>query len=617
MIYREALYFNAVVYSLCDDQTAGRYCRDLLLVLAQFPQWNHPWMENRGFHTYLPLGEFADAYALAYDLVYGLMSDEERRTVRQGLVRNYIVPAFKTYVEQNQITSNSSNWISHIAGGALVAQSSLYGDDHELGCLEPWFTGFILKEYRYIATVFGSDGSYGEGYRYYNFAMQSLGKALPVLDRVFGIDLSCPVHNSYLETLWAGIVRENRAFTFGDSESYLKAEAQAIWIGNENGPMNNWAWLLRRTGDNLLSWLYHHLKDFDTFQEVLYETDDVPGFKPDSLGNVRFFRDVGTAVFRSGWGAHDFVFVFRCGPFYNHQHLDQGSFYLSDHGCIFLEERYDGEHHYYDDPVYRSHAIQPISHNTLLINRNPQSQKVGDPSGFAPGMKDQAVFSGCFDSIHFAYVSGELERIYMERVKVLKRHVVYLKPRAILLVDEIIPDSNEVEINELFHTQWKKDITLHNGFTTFRKDSSLLFMYHLTPDGMHREILTEPHFKCQFDARPLIERGYLQCSAKTSNKRMVMAHLMTATADGSTPDVTVSHGDSVVDGTIAAGEYSFWFTVNTSGESIERFGYTSDALIMAGVEGKSGVFIASGNYLESNGEVISRSETPMAMYHSD
>jgi hypothetical protein len=289
MTPREAMFHNSVVYKLLGDKKAGEYTRDVLMAYTKWDYWNHPWMLNRGFHTYYPVAEFSDAYSLAYDLVYDMLTDSERKAIRTALVEKFVKPAWRSYVEDNLITTNSSNWISHLAGGGIVSQAAVYGDSPETAPLEPYFTGFILKEWKYINTIFGASGSYGEGYRYYNFAMQSFSKTLPMLKRVFNIDFAGPMENSYLETLWAGIPRANLAFTFGDSEPSLKKEAQASWIGSANGPMNSWAWLLAKTKDPVLSWLYNNVKDFDTINEVIHHAENIPSKNPDTLGNVKFF----------------------------------------------------------------------------------------------------------------------------------------------------------------------------------------------------------------------------------------------------------------------------------------------------------------------------------------
>jgi hypothetical protein len=568
-------------------------------------------MENRGFHTYYPLGQFAESFSLAYDLAWDVMSESERRQVREGLIKNFVRPAYETYVVDDQVTSNSSNWIAHIAGGALVAIASIYGDDPELKDCEPWLTGFLLKQHAYITHAFDRDGAYGEGFRYFNFAMQSFAKTMPVIERSFNIDFSGPMLQGHLETLWTTNYGNNLTFSFGDTEPFLKQESTARWIGSQNGPMNSWAWLVEKTRDPILAWLYENLKEYGTIQEVLHETGDVRAGKPDSLGTVKFFRDVGTAAFRSGWGADDFIFVFRSGPFYNHQHMDQGSFFLADHGNIFLEERYDGEHHYYDDPIYRTHTIQTIGHNTILIDGNPQSQKTGDPAGFAPGMNDQAVFSSWLDAAGFAFVRGDLERVYFSKLEKLRRNVLYIKPRTVFLVDEIRPADREVEADLLFHTKWKEDISIHEGYSTFQNNGGKLFAYHLNPPGTKIDILSEPHQKCQFDERPLRERGYLQVTGYTREKELVMGTLLTATRDGSAPAVDIEDGTAEI--TVDRTPVRIAMKRKDGGVALD--GYVSDGVLLARNCGTGEIITTGATCLENQKKLLVAVDVPAAIVY--
>lgn len=609
-ISREALFFNALVYSLLDDREAGEYCRELLLKLASWPQWNHPWMEKRGFHTYYPLGEFALNYSIAYDLCYGILDDNEREQIRNALYDNYIEPANRTYVIDDQVTSNSSNWISHIMGGALFALATI---DSELGDerpVEPLLTGSLMKMNNYVTTSFGRDGSYGEGFRYFNFAMQSFAWTLPVIENRYGVDFSGPLKKAHLETLWASNLDKNYAFTFGDSEPFLKREATAKWIAAQNGPMNSWAWLLNRTKDPVLSWLYHELKEFDTIHEVLYDVSDVPVKRPDSLGTVKFFRDVGTAVFKSGWKADDFTFVFRCGPFYNHQHLDQGTFFLADHGEIFIEERHDGEHHYYDDPIYRSHAIQPIAHNTILIDGNPQSQKTGDPKGFAKGMNDQARFTQWLDSPHFAFVSGDLTGVYPDGPEKLNRSVLYIKPRTILMLTEA-ESERDTEVGLLYHTKWKKDIHISDRAITFNKNGPVLHLFPITPEDCTRTVHSESHFIAQITDQPLTERGYLELSANTGrNRKLAMATLMTATPDDSDTGITITKEDGSYRIECPSGDDRTILSLRDTHGMNTCGAWSSDAAILA-VHDDGSIFPVNATRLEHDGEIYFLSEAPV------
>ncbi|GAI46604.1 unnamed protein product, partial [marine sediment metagenome] len=71
----------------------------------------------------------------------------------------------------------------------------------------------------------------------------------------------------------------------------------------------------------------------------LYDVDDVPRKDPYDRNPVRVFRDYGNIVFKSGWEKDSFAFVMRAGPYINHDHLDQGSFWLADRGSTFIRER--------------------------------------------------------------------------------------------------------------------------------------------------------------------------------------------------------------------------------------------------------------------------------------
>ncbi len=612
-ISREALFFNALVFGLEGSREAGQYCREVLLRLAAWPRWNHPWMEKRGFHTYYPLGEFALDYSLAFDLCYDLLDDKERGIVQNALYDNFIEPAYRTYVVDDQVTSNSSNWISHIVGGALFSLAAIDRTDGGNRPVEPLLSGFLMKMGNYIDTAFDRDGAYGEGFRYFNFAMQSFAWTLPVIEHRYGVDFSGPLKKAHIETLWASNLDQNYAFTFGDSEPFLKREASAKWIAAQNGPMNSWAWLVSRGDDPVLAWLYRELKEYDTIHEVFNETGEAVVKTPDSLGDVRIFHDVGTAVFKSGWGGDDFCFVFRCGPFYNHQHLDQGTFFLADYGEIFIEERHDGEHHYYDDPVYRSHAIQPIGHNTILIDGNPQSQKTGDPNGFAPGMDDQAHFTQWLNADHFAFVEGDLAPVYPDGPEYLRRSVLYVKPRSVVLIDEAGSD-NTCDLDLLFHTRWKDDIEIENGRARFMKDSCVLHFIPLTADDSALSVRSEPHFLHQFDQRPLRERGYLDLHAQCGGgERLMTAQIMAASADRTTSGITVESGDGQKRVVCPSALGESILSLRT-GNSENRLGqWRSDAAILASHEGENAIFAVNATELSGDDGFQLRCNTPLSL----
>ncbi|GAH81846.1 unnamed protein product, partial [marine sediment metagenome] len=244
--------------------------------------------------------------------------------------------------------------------------------------------------------------------------------------------------------------------------------------------------------DPLLGWLYNYVQKSETFFDALYETRDTPQKDPFDENPVRVFRSVGTTVFKSGWDADDFNFVMRTGPFYNHQHIDQGTFWLSDRGSLFLEERHGST--YYDDPLYQPWYTQPIAHSTILIDHNHQSQQVGDHLVMADGFDDYAFISHFLDGENAAFTSGDIGRLYWGKVKSMQRNVLYLKPRTLLMLDTIYPAENDVDVTLLYQTAHLGDITAGNTMSTISKDGNTLFIRHLYPENTEVEAVETPHY---------------------------------------------------------------------------------------------------------------------------
>ncbi|MFC1541866.1 heparinase II/III family protein [Candidatus Latescibacterota bacterium] len=590
-VWRSGILNSALAYNLLDDNEAGAYGKALLLKLSTYPQWVHPWWKDRGYHIYYPIGELGMDLAVGYDLLYDLMNENERLQVRNSLTDKIVRACHKGYVEDNLVTNDTSNWVAHITGGSIMCQAAMYGDGQDVEPVEPYFTGAMFKTYDLVSKAFGSDGSYGEGYGYYNFTMQSLSKSLPAIDMVFNIDMSENIRGTYKELIWAGMVKEKKTYYFGDSSGGL-------------GALTNWAWLLAKHKDPLLGWFYNHQKTSETFMDVLYETADVPRDDPFDENPVAVFKDVGTTVFKSGWEPDDFVFIMRTGAFYNHQHLDQGSFWLSDRGSAFIEERHGST--YYDDPIYQSWYTQPIAHSTILIDGNHQSQRAGDPLVFAEGFEEHAFISQFLEGDTVAFSSGDIGRLYWGKVKELQRNVLYLKPRTLLMLDTVIPSERDVDITLLYQTAFLNDINVGDDVSTISKGGNMLNIRHMFPENMNVQSVETPHYLYTLrNERPLEREGMLTVTARTDRRPLVMANLLT-TSGGDSPEIEIAEGDGYMSGTIESIPFAF----STRLSSVYTAGkYETDALALSWRD--SNVLAALCTTLGENGVLLVTSSEPM------
>ena len=492
-----------------------------------------------------------------------------------------------------------------------MVQAAIFGDGPDVETLEPYFTGAAFKLYDHIQKTVDPDGTWGEGLGYNEYSFRTMCQSFPSIENVFNIDMSQPLNGTYREYIWAGSVKDKQYFYFGDT-------------GGNLNPIPNWAWLLQKNKDPLLGWYYNFLKygDFEsntkdsirnymasverpqTFMDVLYDTEDVPMDDPFDENPVKVFRGVGTTVFKSGWETDDFIFVMRTGPFYNHQHLDQGSFWLADRGSIFIEERHGST--YYDDPLYQSWYTQPVGHSTILIDGNHQSQRVGDHLVFAEGFEDYASITHFLDGKDAAFSSGDIGRLYWDKVKSLKRNVLYIKPRTLLMLDTVVPSERDVDITLLYQTLCLEDITAGDDNSTIAKDGNVLHIKHLYPEHMEIKSVETPHYLYTLrNENPLIKEGMLNVTARTNRIPLVMANLLTTTG-GENPLIACESGDGFISGTANGIPFAF----STRPGSMYAFDNTmTDAYAITG-EGKL-IFAALCKKLLQDGRLLFESEKPV------
>lgn len=624
-IYHTAssLRWNAMAYAFHDDREAGEYVKEVLLNLAGWPNWTHPWQTKRGRFSEHRTGSWSHRVAEAYDLTYDLMTPEERTKIRKAIMNNIVEGAHRTYVYDDNVTSKTSNWLGMVLGGSLMNMAAIYGDGPETENLEPYFTGAMLKYYAFINRVTDSkDGAWGEGYNYNNYTFSNMAYSVPALNNVFNIDVTEPLVGTYNEFIWAGLIKAGQWFEYGDSHGELK-------------PASNWAFLLNMRKEPRLGWYYNYLKKgppeslssrlkapqnqvensyHETFMDVLYETEDVPQVHPFEENPVKAFRQIGTTVFKSGWETDDFVFVMRTGPFYNHQHLDQGSFWLADQGKIFIEERHLKNSTYYDDPIYQSHLTQPIGHSTILVDGNHQSQRVGDPLHFAAGFEDYAFISHFLDGKEAAFSSGDIGRLYWGKISSMQRNVLYLKPRTLLMLDMVDPAEKDAEITLLYQTAALEDITAGQKASAISKEGMTLNIMHLSPSLVKARAVETPHYlKTLLNDRPLKREGMLTLSTRTNGELLVFANLLTSSSqEAAEPELSTRKGNGFISG-LAAGK-KFAFTTHP-GQLYRLEDMETDALSLTWDQEQA--FVAKATVFRRNGALLVESKIPMVFEISE
>jgi hypothetical protein len=452
-------------YLTGDPQSLGT-AKSAVLDVARWKTWIPPWFEAHGQHTYYPAGELAFDMAFAYDLLYDKLSDDERALVRRALIERAIIPTYEEYVVDNRAMASTSNWIAHTVGGALLAAAAIAGDGppaESNGRLELYTNGLLQKLESHIAASYLPDGSYGEGISYQEFDLESLGPAFTALHRVFGVDYW--KHSEVLGSLTYPLY------------TLAKPTTESLDMGDSHPPSGRTiAPLVKKSGDPMLRWYYDQFEHSSIIDFIFFDDSVAP--RAPSLPTSRLFADKGNAVLRSGWGPEDFVFLYRAGPTFNHNHNDQGSFLLTAFGENLISE--GGWSDYYKDPYYTTFFTQAVGHNTVLVDGNPESQGIADTRQFAalntyPRITD-AITSEFYDAL-----GSDLTAVYQDRLDRYTRRIVFVKPHYFVIYDDLSAKGAPATFAWLLHLPDRTRINTSPGLTLYGGNRAALAVRTFAP----------------------------------------------------------------------------------------------------------------------------------------
>ena len=440
---------NAAIGFFDNDPAARAAARTALLEVARWQRWTPPWFEAHGQHTYYPAGQLASAVALAYDLLYDDLSAAERQLVRQALMDRSILPTWREYVADNRVMANTSNWISHTVGGAIIAAAAIAGDGsaEEDAALARPLNGLLMKIEDHMAASFLRDGSYGEGISYMEFDLETLGPMLHAVERVFG--------QSYWDTTNVMEALRYPLHTLADPvTASLDMGDTHPPAGHAIGP------LVARSADPVIRWYGTRFKPSTIYDFLFFDERVAP--RPPSGSGSRIFDVKGNAVFRTGWDATAGIVLFRAGPTFNHNHADQGSFQFRAFGETLVTEA--GWSDYYKDPYYDRFFTQAAGHNTLLVDGNPASQDVADTAQFAALGRHPRITDATLSPFYDA-VGSELASVYRGRLQRYTRRLAYLKPHYLVLFDRVQANAPSPRLTLRLHVPAKNGLRLQSGDT--------------------------------------------------------------------------------------------------------------------------------------------------------
>ncbi|HEV2325821.1 MAG TPA: heparinase II/III family protein [Terracidiphilus sp.] len=435
--YADAVAYNALDYRLNGNKNALTAARKALATMATWETWLPPRFKRHGFYTYYEVGVITQRTAFGYDLIANELTAQEKKSAADAFWKQAIFPAVEEYFTYNRDPIAASNWMANSVGGAIAAAVATAGDTSSWDEREA--SALAKLEFAYeelLQGLFPGDGSEAEPYGYENFAMQGISWGISSL-RALGIHPRGT--ERMMQAFWwpyYTTVKPGLQLDTGDFNGHLTGLPGFAWGAEFSGIPELRAFYDSGTHLDLTKSAHggengHMLEEQLNAIDVVCCSGPAPAFTPPPPSRVFPLR--GSAVLRSGWDRDATVISLRVGPWFNHEHHDEGSFQVAAFGNALIGEAGYGS--YYIDPHYPDYFTQAAGHNTVLIDGNPFSQMAFAPRYWAAFKYPH--FASQLLSSYFDYLAADLTPAYDGKLQSYERQYVFLKPDILIVHDEV------------------------------------------------------------------------------------------------------------------------------------------------------------------------------------
>jgi hypothetical protein len=379
-----------LAYCVTGNQEYARKLKEALLHYGQLARWAGDAGNVPPWHSELNTARFCFGYAVGYDCIHDYLSEPERVSIAQAMIRLGILPTLNDWLLPGQrihaLDSMGHNWWSVCVSMAGLAALSLLGDEPRA---EAWvqevseafpewfdFQGNILQN---KSRNFDRHGAFYESVNYAEYALSEYLLFRLAYTNVFRdrqppeIPLLKTVGDFFVSTCYP-TADALLSVNFGDSSLRANGAKTLRLLLANSYDTPAYDWYLGRTNPGL----------DDPIGLVWYEAR--PAAQPPAdLPRSVLYPDIGWAVLRSSWQDNATMLAVKSGFAWNHAHPDAGSFILFHEGRPVI---IDSGNCSYSRREYTSYYRQSKAHNVVLIDgvaENPEDCGGADRGVVTPG----------------------------------------------------------------------------------------------------------------------------------------------------------------------------------------------------------------------------------------
>lgn len=444
-----ALAAAAFAYSVERDPRQLAAAKRWLHAVIRYEPWGYTF---RTPNVDLPPAHLLYAVGLAYDALYHELDAAEREAVRKKLAHQArLMYEYHKYKPKKRYAYAQNHSFIPMTGLA-VAAFALMGEEPEA---EEW-ARLARAVYDRVLLTFDVDGYYYEGFHYAAFSLHWVVRYLDALEHATGEDLYPRMRDRFvpLKYYFAHSVLPGgrHAFDFGDTGRGAAERNSGRAARLQTGYEALYR-IAARYGDaeaqGVADWLRRDMKTKTWEEHWAFHARD-PALRPasiESLPTSYYFRDNGTAFWRSGWDAGATAFAFRAAPpeghhvtrllplvpdwrlSTGHAHPDANSFIVYAKGSYLT-----------GDTGYTG-VKMASDHNTVLVDGRGQAND-GRHEVFKDvpyGRLDRIRVAEVWSAPEYFYARGEAAAAYYPELGLKKfdRHFLFLAPDYFVVWDEL------------------------------------------------------------------------------------------------------------------------------------------------------------------------------------
>jgi hypothetical protein len=459
----------ALAHLLTGEEKYAQQAKAAIWKILDEPRWELPEFLNCGMRL--------ATVASGYDWLYGYLTEEERRRVREvtiGKGIELVAQACRDYLWWT--TWTRCNWGMVILSGAGLACLSLLEDDENV--LDP--LRLILNRFVLWVEDAPPDGGWGESLSYYDYAWSH---------GIQFVDALANVSGGKLNLYESSFLRENFSyalyFSLPNESGYVSfSNLSAMTLGATNSIVRR---LAGKYHNPYAQWLAGRSEDRPSALEFVWWDTGLSSRAPTDLPKAKLFKSIEWASLRSDWMDPTAILLAMKGGHndWDHHHLDHNSFVLHAFGEPLL---IDQGYAWPTPPSEIPYANDTVAHNTLLVNGKGQLDGATNYSGGRGEYEHFTPLSDFVTTELYDAVMGDAKRVYSpEDLSEYIRQILFMRPRYFVLFDAVAAPSPST-FEWLFHSYGRLQV---DGDTLrISAGNAMLCIKILAPDRFDHQLAT-------------------------------------------------------------------------------------------------------------------------------